>query len=277
MPKRGLWNNEEEDALISFVKSHGVHSWKEIKDFQPLQHRTSSQCQSKYSRLKRQRKGIEKETESIPEEESTEGEEEEEEEETQGTEAEPAEDEEEETEEISVEVPENRRDEIKEFLQLFGYNPNTTVLQVHIPGKFGRGGSVSSLAREAAKERYGGTTFIVVGRTHDPNVKKIVQPPISQSASYFGYLHKGADPKGRAPHELLPLDFTPSGFDYPETWRQQMPGGSGWLITMHVPAAFAKDKNALMAAIRKAGKTQNAEDKWEFVDTVKPHAFKRKT
>jgi len=277
MPKRGrTWSNGEEDALISFVKSHGAHSWKEVKQYQPLKHRTANQCQSKYRRLKLQRREEEEEEVASDTETSTTGSEGEGEE-TQGIEAEASG--EEEGAAGTLNVPENRRNEIREYLELFGYNPNTSILQAHIPGKFGRGRSSESraLAQEAAKERYGGTTFVVVGRTHDPHIKKIIQPPVSNvGESYIGYLHKGADPEGRAPHELVPLDFTPTGIDYPESWRKKMPGGSGWLITMHVPAAFAKDKNQLMSAMRKAGKTHNCEDQWKFIQGVQPYGFKRK-
>jgi len=210
----------------------------------------------------------------------TEGSENDESEETQGAEAEQAEgDRLKGEEESSLKVPDNRREEIKEYLQLFGYNPNTSILQVHIPGKFGRGRSLDSkaLLREAAKERYGGSTFVVVGRTHDPRIKKIVQPPLSKtSESYVGYLQKGADSEDRPPHQLLPLDFTPNGIDYPDTFREQFSKGSGWLITMHVPAAFAKDKNELMRAIKKAGKKQDGENEWQFIQDIKKYAFKRK-
>src|ERR1041385_6012565 len=37
---------------------------------------------------------------------------------------------------ILNEVPENRRQEIYEFMSLFGYKPDRTILQVHITGFF---------------------------------------------------------------------------------------------------------------------------------------------
>jgi hypothetical protein len=37
---------------------------------------------------------------------------------------------------ISNEVPQNRRQEIHEYMSLFGYRPDRTIVQVHITGVF---------------------------------------------------------------------------------------------------------------------------------------------
>jgi hypothetical protein len=37
---------------------------------------------------------------------------------------------------ISKEVPQNRRQEIYEYMSLFGYKPDSTIIQVHIIGFF---------------------------------------------------------------------------------------------------------------------------------------------
>jgi len=37
---------------------------------------------------------------------------------------------------VSIQVPPNRRNEIKEYLKLFGYKSEKTILQVHIVGFF---------------------------------------------------------------------------------------------------------------------------------------------
>lgn len=37
---------------------------------------------------------------------------------------------------VSIQVPPNRRSEIKQFLKLFGYNSEKTILQVHLIGFF---------------------------------------------------------------------------------------------------------------------------------------------
>src|SRR5919106_5383135 len=73
---------------------------------------------------------------------------------------------------VADQVPSNRREEILEYLKLFGYKPDRTILQVHITGFFKKW-QVNARAqekRETTAKRYGGTTFIVVGRTHDPSI-----------------------------------------------------------------------------------------------------------
>lgn len=35
---------------------------------------------------------------------------------------------------VSIQVPSNRRSEIEQFLKLFGYNSEKTILQVHLIG-----------------------------------------------------------------------------------------------------------------------------------------------
>ena len=37
---------------------------------------------------------------------------------------------------VSKQVPQNRREEIYEYLKLFGYKPDSTIIQVHITGFF---------------------------------------------------------------------------------------------------------------------------------------------
>lgn len=37
---------------------------------------------------------------------------------------------------VSIQVPPNRRSEIEQFLNLFGYNSEKTILQVHLIGFF---------------------------------------------------------------------------------------------------------------------------------------------
>src|SRR5919202_6617133 len=77
---------------------------------------------------------------------------------------------------ISNELPQNRRQEIQEYMSLFGYKPDRTIVQVHITGFF-RKKTYSQRQIEqhrAAEKRYGGTTFVVIGRTHDPSIMDIV-------------------------------------------------------------------------------------------------------
>ncbi|MDQ4066809.1 MAG: hypothetical protein M3114_04405, partial [Thermoproteota archaeon] len=63
---------------------------------------------------------------------------------------------------VSDQVSSNRRAEILEYLKLFGYKPDRTILQVHIVGFFNkrRANARSVERREAASRRYGGTTFV---------------------------------------------------------------------------------------------------------------------
>jgi hypothetical protein len=71
---------------------------------------------------------------------------------------------------VAGQVPANRREEMLEYLKLFGYKPDRTILLVHIAGFFGRRrpGARAMEQGKATARRYGGTTFVVVGRMHDP-------------------------------------------------------------------------------------------------------------
>ena len=68
---------------------------------------------------------------------------------------------------VAAQVPSNRREEILEYLKLFGYKPDRTILQVHIAGFFNKrqANARERVQREETSRRYGGTTFVVVGRT----------------------------------------------------------------------------------------------------------------
>ena len=73
---------------------------------------------------------------------------------------------------VESEVPAGRRREIERYLELFGYRPERTILQVHEAGSFGRGApsKVELARRTTAAARYKGHTFTVVGRTHDTSL-----------------------------------------------------------------------------------------------------------
>jgi hypothetical protein len=129
---------------------------------------------------------------------------------------------------ISNEVPQNRRQEICEYMNLFGYRPDSSIIQVHITGFF-RKKTYSQREIEqhkAAVKRYGGTTFVVIGRTHDPSIMDILikpkkKSPYDASPGYVGYLWKNKDPQKRAPHEVMPLDLTPVHLPYPVDWKNR--------------------------------------------------------
>ena len=174
-------------------------------------------------------------------------------------------------------VPQNRRREIYEYLKLFGYNPDRTILQVHITGFFKkRKYSPGELEKHRATvKRYGGTTFVIVGRTHDPSImSKIVTPkkkdPYERSPGYIGYLWKNKDPEKRPPHEVIPLDFTPIHLPYPTEWKNMF-ATKGFMLALHVPSSFAKYKSDLTRALYRAGRKSNIDvrKEWSFLDDLR--------
>jgi hypothetical protein len=176
---------------------------------------------------------------------------------------------------ISSQVPPNRMHEMQEYLQLFGYKPERTIIQVHIAGFFNRkrtvAGRESDKTLQAAK-RYGGTTFVIVGRTHDPAIMDLVAKPKKKadqaSPGYVGYLWKKKDPMNRAPHEVIPVDFTPTHFSYPQDWKEMFMT-KGFMIAMHVPASFAKNKSRLTRALYRVGKSADVKKHWKFIDELR--------
>jgi hypothetical protein len=177
---------------------------------------------------------------------------------------------------ISKEVPQNRRQEIYEYMSLFGYKPDKTIIQVHITGFF-RKKNYSQREIEqhkAAVKRYGGTTFVVIGRTHDPSIIDILikpkkKSPYDSSPGYLGYLWKNKDPQKRAPHNVMPLDFTPVHLPYPVDWKNRF-ATKGFMIALHVPSSFARSKNRLTRALYHIGKTRvDVKKEWNFLDELK--------
>jgi hypothetical protein len=177
---------------------------------------------------------------------------------------------------ISKEVPQNRRQEIYEYMSLFGYKPYKTIIQVHITGFF-RKKNYSQREIEqhkAAVKRYGGTTFVVIGRTHDPSIIDILikpkkKSPYDSSPGYLGYLWKNKDPQKRAPHNVMPLDFTPVHLPYPVDWKNRF-ATKGFMIALHVPSSFARSKNRLTRALYRIGKTRvDVKKEWNFLDELK--------
>ncbi len=179
---------------------------------------------------------------------------------------------------VATQVTPERREEILEYLRLFGYKPERTILQVHIPGFFNkrRLDKRESEKRQAAAKRYGGTTFVIVGRTHDPSImEQLIKPRKKGDAAspgYIGYLWKNKDPQHRAPHEVLPLDFTPIHVPYPDDWKNMF-ATKGFMIALHVPSSFARDKNRLSRALYRAGKNVDVKKRWEFIDQVRGVGF----
>ncbi len=169
-----------------------------------------------------------------------------------------------------------------EYLKLFGYKPDRTIVQVHIAGFFNKkrpGGRQAEKSAAAAK-RYGGTTFVVVGRTHDPSIMEQVSKPKKKpevaSPGYVGYLWKDKDPQGRAPHEAMPLDFTPAHLAYPQDWKNMF-ATKGFMLALHVPASFAKHKNKLTRALYRVGKTADVRQPWDFLNEIRGSGYEQAT
>ena len=175
---------------------------------------------------------------------------------------------------VAAQVPSNRREEILEHLKLFGYKPDRTILQMHIAGFFNKRqvNARERLQRETTSRRYGGTTFVIVGRTHDPSIMDSVIKPKKKreeaSPGYLGYLWKSKDPHKRAPHELIPLDFTPLHVPYPADWKNMF-ATKGFMLALHVPASFAKHKNKLSRALYRVGKNADVKKRWDFIEKIR--------
>ena len=173
------------------------------------------------------------------------------------------------------EVPANRREEIYEYMSLFGYKPDRTIIQVHITGFFRKKTYTQRQIEQhrAAVKKYGGTTFVVIGRTHDPSIMDIVikpkrKNPYEGSPGYIGYLWKNKESQRRAPHELMPLDFTPVHLPYPADWKNRF-ATKGFMIALHVPSSQAKSKNRLTRALYRIGKTRvDIKKEWKFLDEL---------
>jgi Short C-terminal domain len=183
---------------------------------------------------------------------------------------------------ISNQVYVNRRNEIHEYLRLFGYKQDKTIIQVHITGFFRKKGqqpSQKEKERHTAVKRYGGTSFVIVGRTHDPSIiENVVKPKkknlLDTSPGYVGYLWKNKDPQKRAPHDVLPLDFTPIHLPYPTDWKNIF-ATKGFMLALHVPSSFAKDKNRLTRALYRLGKSSiiDVKNEWTFLNDIKQFGF----
>jgi hypothetical protein len=123
-------------------------------------------------------------------------------------------------------------------------------------------------------KRYGGTSFIVVGRTYDPVIiQNVIRPkskdPLESSPGYIGYLWKDKNPENKSPHELIPLDFIPVHLPYPDDWKKMF-ATKGFLIAMHVPTSFVKDKNKITRALYRIAKNgPDIRKDWNFLNDLK--------
>ena len=182
---------------------------------------------------------------------------------------------------VSNQVFYDRRDEIHEYLKLFGYKQEKTIIQVHIPGFFHKRQPDQRKRghQESAIKRYGGTSFVIVGRTHDPSIMEcVIKPkkrnPLDTSPGYLGYLWKDKDPQKRAPHEVIPLDFTPISLPYPTEWKNML-ATKGFMLALHVPSSFARYKNRLTRALYRVGKSDplDIRKEWKFINELRQFGF----
>lgn len=177
---------------------------------------------------------------------------------------------------VSLQVPSNRRNEIEQFLKLFGYNSEKTILQVHLIGFFRKKNLNQREIEQKSKsvKRYGGTSFVVVGRTYDPTIiENVIKPkskdPFESSPGYIGYLWKKKNRENKLPHELIPLDFIPVHLPYPDDWKKMF-ATKGFLIAMHVPTSFVKDKNKITRALYRIAKNgPDIRKEWNFLNDLK--------
>ena len=179
---------------------------------------------------------------------------------------------------VADQVTSNRQEEILDYLKLFGYKPDRTILQVHIPGFFNKrqANSRAIEQRQATAKRYGGTTFVVVGRTHNPAIMDLVIKPKKKreptSPGYIGYLWKNKDPQKRAPHEVIPLYFTPPHVTYPADWKSMF-ATKGFMVALHGSASFAKQKNKLTQTLYRVGKKTDVRKRWDFIEEIRSNAY----
>ena len=181
---------------------------------------------------------------------------------------------------IESEVPRNRHEEVRRYLELFGYNPDRSILQVHVAGSFGGRATPKEIAsRERAATRYQGRTFLVLGRTHDPAILQRLIPPRRRrrpdegaNEGYLGYLRKEANEGQKGPDEFIPLDFVPASLRYPRDWKELF-GTLGYLITMHVPSKFARYKNELNNRLRRIRGDIDVKREWKFLDELTEYGY----
>ena len=184
---------------------------------------------------------------------------------------------------VSKQVSAKRRDEIYEYLKLFGYKADKTIIQVHVTGFFRRKGQQADQKEKARKaaaiKRYGGISFVIVGRTHDPSImENVIKPkkrnPLDTSPGYIGYLWKNKDPQKRAPHEMIPLDFTPINLPYPTEWKSMF-ATKGFMLALHVPGSFVRYKNRLTRALYRIGRggPLDVRNEWRFLDDLRRLGF----
>jgi len=253
--KGNMWNLEEEEALWSYVHTKGP-KWKEISELEPLKKkgRTVPQCKTKFSRMKKKvieegvepfNKGNLKKISQFHEfrtgstnvslfrqtnyfrEQSKEL-----------------------TEPIIV--PFNRRNEFEDYLGLFGYNKERSILIIY-----------------NVHFKPSDKTFVIVGITYDPTIKKIMTPFDENPTGYMGLITKNQD---KYPHQLLPLDFTPVFLSYPKGWKGNFKS-SGFFVGLQIPSRFLQKKEELEKKIKEL-RDIDVSEPWLWLQEVNQFGFK---
>jgi hypothetical protein len=105
-------------------------------------------------------------------------------------------------------------------------------------------------------------------------IKPKKRNPLEASPGYLGYLWKNKDPQKRAPHEVIPLDFTPISLPYPIEWKNMF-ATKGFMLALHVPSSFARYKNRLTRALYRIGKSGplDIRNEWRFLDNLRHLEF----
>ena len=105
-------------------------------------------------------------------------------------------------------------------------------------------------------------------------MENVIKPkkrnPLDTSPGYIGYLWKNKDPQKRAPHEVIPLDFTPINLPYPTEWKSMF-ATKGFMLALHVPSSFVRYKNGLTRALYRIGRGRplDIRNEWRFLDDLR--------
>ena len=169
---------------------------------------------------------------------------------------------------VRDEVVPDRRQEILRYLCIFGYDSETTALRVYHapPIKGGSRGRFRLLFNKAESRR-----VVIVGKTRDPVLGfELVRADGTGEGSepeLLGFLIKALDPEARPPHEVLPLDFTPTPIDYPTGWSDLYPNDELWIgievATKHVALA-----RTVQRYLRVSWRLSDARGRWGFLPAL---------
>ena len=160
---------------------------------------------------------------------------------------------------VRTSVAPDRRDEIRRYLSLFGYNPEDSVLEVylaHAAAESGKDGEASS------------SNFVILGRTYDPVLGfDLIHPQKARpgvSRGYLGCLSTHLDENEKPPHEVLPLDFTPRELAYPEEWRSLYPPVE-LLVGMQIPEEASSTAEDVRAGLQARAEDLDVREGWDFL------------